>query len=147
MGSHRLKADIIRLKDEAYWLSGEPTIAKVERTWSPGLKVLNPLSLAERDARTGSIEEKMVPQSPLQRRNSVMEARMRTVLSALTAFREASRLDIRVQSMISAVFIASRDAILRPVIFRRTFASPIMVYILESDIAAARNDVDRMKRG
>ena len=144
MGSHRLKADIIRLKDEAYWLSGEPTIAKVanERTWSPGLKVLNPLSLAERDARTGSIEEKMVPQSPLQRRNSVMEARMRTVLSALTAFNEASRFDIKVQSMISADFMTSREAIFKAVILRRTFASPMMEYSLDIDMVARENVVE-----
>ena len=100
-----------------------------------GLKVLKPLSLAERDERTGSIDEKMVPQSPLLRRNSVTEARIKTVLSGRTEFNDASRVDIRVQSMTSAVFIASREAMFNPVMFRRTFESPIMVYILESDIA------------
>ena len=99
-----------------------------------GLKVLKPFSLAERDESTGSMDEKMVPQSPLLRRNSVTEAKIKMVLSGRTEFRDASRVDIRVQSMISAVFITSLEAMLRPVMFRRTFASPMMVYILASDI-------------
>lgn len=103
--------------------------------------MLKPWSLAAKAERTGSMEEKMVPQSPLLRRNSVTEARIKMVLSARTAFKEASRADITVQSMISAVFMDSREAMLSPVILRRTLASPMMEYILESDIAAARNNV------
>ena len=121
-------------------MSCEPTSAsciymnQVVTTCRLGLKVLKPFSLAEREESTGSMDEKMVPQSPLLRRNSVTEAKIKMVLSGRTEFRDASRVDIRVQSMISAVFITSLDAMLSPVILRRTFESPMMVYNLESDI-------------
>ena len=121
-------------------MSCEPTSAsciymnQVVSTCRFGLKVLKPFSLAEREESTGSMDEKMVPQSPLLRRNSVTEAKIKMVLSGRTEFRDASRVDIRLQSMISAVFITSLDAMLSPVILRRTFESPMMVYNLESDI-------------
>ena len=104
--------------------------------------MLNPLSLVASDDSTGSMEEKMVPQSPLLRRNSVSDATIRTVESARTAFREASRLDIRVQSMISADFMTSREAIFKAVILRRTFASPMMEYSLDIDMVARENVVE-----
>ena len=109
-------------------------INQVAITCRLGLKVLKPLSLAESEESTGSMDEKMVPQSPLLRRNSVTEAKIKMLLSGRTEFRDASRVDIRLQSMISAVFITSLDAMLSPVILRRTFESPMMVYNLESDI-------------
>ena len=121
-------------------MSCEPTSAsciymnQVVTTCRLGLKVLKPFSLAEREESTGSMDEKMVPQSPLLRRNSVTEAKIKMVLSGRTEFRDASRVDIRVQSMISAVFITSLDAMLSPVILRQTFESPMVVYNLESDI-------------
>ena len=109
-------------------------INQVAITCRLGLKVLKPFSLAESEESTGSMDEKMVPQSPLLRRNSVTEAKIKMLLSGRTEFRDASRVDIRVQSMISAVFITSLDAMLSPVILRRTFESPMMVYNLKSDI-------------
>ena len=58
--------------------------------------------------------------------NSVKDARMRTVDSGLTSWRAVSSSDIEEQSRIWADFMDSLDAMFKPVMLRRTFASPIM---------------------
>ena len=83
------------------------------------------------EARTGSIAAEMVPQSPLANRNSVMDAMMRTFDSPRTLVRASSKVDIDEQSMIWEFFMTSLEAILSPVILRRTLASPIIVKMLD----------------
>ena len=68
--------------------------------------------------------DKMVPHSPAVRRNSVMQATMQTFDSGRTLDKAASKEVITSQSMTSAFFMASRDAMLRLVILRRTLLSP-----------------------
>ena len=68
----------------------------------------------------------MVPQKPPAIKNSVMEARMRTVDSDLTSFRAASNEAMVSQSMIWDPCITSRDAKFSPVMLRLTLASPMM---------------------
>ena len=68
---------------------------------------------------------KMVPQLPPERRNSVIAARMRTSDSARTSLKAASKLARLATSMTWAFFMLTRDAMFNPVMFRRTFESPI----------------------
>ena len=68
--------------------------------------------------------EKIVPHSPVANKSSVTTATMQMVDSALTADSAASREAMLVQSIIWAVFMASREAILSPVKFRLTLLSP-----------------------
>ena len=75
--------------------------------------------------RTGSMVEKMVPQLPPERRNSVIAARMRTSDSARTSLKAASKLARLATSMTWAFFMLTREAMFNPVMFRRTFESPI----------------------
>ena len=81
---------------------------------------------AANDVRTGSTVDARVPVLPLPSRNSVIEARIRTSLSARTSSKAESRVDIWTQSMTWADFIEAREATLRVVMLRRTFASPMM---------------------
>ena len=58
-------------------------------------------------------------------RKSVMVATMQTFDSLRTSPRAASREESEAQSMIWDDFMTSREAIFRPVMFRRTLLSPI----------------------
>ena len=84
----------------------------------------NELSFWEKLARTGSMVERMVPHSPADSRNSVMHATRHTLDSDLTLDKAASREVMALQSMTSALFMASREAMFRLVILRRTLLSP-----------------------
>ena len=75
--------------------------------------------------------EKIVPQSPEATRNSVMEATMQTEDSLRTEPKAASNEARTEQSMTWEFFMDSREAMLSPVIFRRTLASPMMETILD----------------
>ena len=72
----------------------------------------------------GSMVEKIVPHSPVANKSSVTTATMQMVDSARTADSAASREAMLGQSIIWAVFMASREAILSPVKFRLTLLSP-----------------------
>ena len=78
--------------------------------------------------------ERMVPHSPAIRRNSVMQATMQTLDSDRTLERAASREEIASQSMTSAFFIASRDAMFKLVMLRRTLLSPTIEKSHDEDI-------------
>ena len=93
-----------------------------------------PQILVATSAKTGSMDEKMVPQSPLLTMNSVMDAMINTEDSARTSCKALSRFERWTQSMSWAVFIDSREAIFSPVIFRRKLASPITEKSREIDI-------------
>ena len=93
------------------------------------------LILVANDASVGSIDEQMVPQNPPLTRNSVIEAMINTVDSCRTSVRALSNEAIESQSTIWAVFMTSREAMLRPVILRRTFASPMIVKSWLTDIS------------
>ena len=80
-----------------------------------------------RVARTGSTEEKIVPQSPLAKRKSVKHAMIKTEDSALTSVRAVSKLAWDRHSMTCADFIDGLEAILSPVMLRVTFVSPTIV--------------------
>ena len=95
------------------------------RTWIVGRAAQKPMILVAKVARTGSMVEKMVPQLPPERRNSVIAARMRTSDSARTSLKAASKLARLATSMTWAFFMLTRDAMFNPVMFRRTFESPI----------------------
>ena len=66
----------------------------------------------------------MVPHSPANNRNSVMPAMMHTLDSDLTLDMAASREVMALQSMTSALFMASLEAMFKLVILRRTLLSP-----------------------
>lgn len=93
-------------------------------TWRVGRMLQNLFNFWAKFARTGSMVDKMVPHSPAVRRNSVMQATMQTFDSGRTLDKAASKEVITSQSMTSAFFMASRDAMLRLVILRRTLLSP-----------------------
>ena len=99
-----------------------------------GRKAQNSKILARKASKTGSIDEVMEPQSPLFRMNSVTAATMRTVDSCRTWARAVLREVSWLQSMTSADFMTSRDAMFNPVMLRLTLGSPIMEKSLNWDI-------------
>ena len=100
-----------------------------------GRKAQNPLIVVTNDARTGSSDEWTVPQNPLDKMNSVKVDTINTDDSARTSASAVSKVVDEMQSISWADFMASREAMLSPVILRLTLASPIMVKSLERDIA------------
>ena len=68
--------------------------------------------------------EKMVAHSPVANKSSVMTATMQTFDSARTDDNDSSSEAMLRQSINWAVFMASREAILRVVIFLLTLLSP-----------------------
>ena len=82
----------------------------------------------------GSMEAEMVPQSPFDRRRSVIADTMQTDDSGLTLARAASKELSPLKSTIWADFIVSLDAMFSAVIFLRTFESPMTVKSRLTDI-------------
>ena len=78
------------------------------------------------EARKGSIDDRTVPENPLEMMNSVIVATMRTEASGFTSWRAVLNVDGWMQSMTWADFMTSREAMFNPVMFLRTFASPII---------------------
>ena len=106
-------------------------------TWRSGRETQKAVSWAWRLERTGSIVEKIVPQSPPEMRRSVIDAMMQTFDSGLTPCRTCSKGTPPTWSMIWAFFMLEREAMFKAVMFRRTFASPTMVKIRLTDIVKA----------
>ena len=93
-------------------------------TWRCCRELQKLVSFWAKLARTGSIDDKMVPHSPATTRNSEMQATMHWLDSDLTSPSAASR-ELRVeQSRTSAFFMDSREAMLSLVKLRRTLLSP-----------------------
>ena len=65
-----------------------------------------------------------MPQSPDARMKPVRAAMMQTLDSARTSVKAASKAARDSQSMTWADFIASREAVFKPVMFLRTLLSP-----------------------
>ena len=82
----------------------------------------------------GSMEAEMVPQSPFDRRRSVIADTMQTDDSGLIWLRHPSSEVKASQDNTWEFFIASREAELSPVMFWVTFASPMMVKSLNKDM-------------
>ena len=84
--------------------------------------------------RTLSIEEDTVPVESAQMSISVTAAMMQTDDSGLIWLRHPSSEVKASQDNNWEFFIASREATLSPVMFRVTFASPMMVKSLNKDM-------------
>ena len=101
-----------------------------------GLAAHKERTLDLKERRTDSMEEAMVPVSSAANSMSVMAATMQTEDSALTSVKAVSKEARLSQANTCEVFIASREAMFKPVMLRRMLASPMMV--MRRDMTATR---------
>ena len=99
-----------------------------------GLAEHTELALALKLWRTLSMEDDTVPVLSALINISVIAAMMQTVDSGLIWLKQLSKATSESHARTWELFMVSLEAIFRPVMFRLTFASPMMVKSLDKDI-------------